>query len=145
MLASLDGIIQANEVLTDTKAVEWIAKDWKVYAYIFFLIKPNYQAPILDLKSGQEAWKKLVSEHKKDNATTCIRLRQQFYSLSHNPSLSIVVFIDTVLSIARQLASIGHKLDNLEISDKLLIGLHQSWAPVRTALTLCEKSEKPEI
>ena len=29
--------------------------------------------------------------------------------------------------------------------DKLLIGLHQSWAPVRTVLTLREKTEKPEI
>ena len=27
----------------------------------------------------------------------------------------------------------------------LLIGLHKSWAPVHTALTLDEKSEKPEI
>jgi hypothetical protein len=116
-----------------------------VYAYIFFLVEPNYRAPILDIKSGREAWNKLVSEHEKDNATTRIGLRQQFYSLSHDPSISIVVFIDTVTSIARQLTSIGHKLDDLEISDKLLIGLHQSWAPVRTALTLREKSEKPEI
>jgi hypothetical protein len=116
-----------------------------VYAYIFFLVEPNCRAPILDLKSGREAWKKLVSEHEKDNATTRIGLRQQFYSLPHNPSLSIAVFIDAVLSIARQLDSIGHKLDDLEISDKLLIGLHHSWAPVRTVLTLREKSKKPEI
>jgi hypothetical protein len=145
MLASLDGVIDAEEVPTEAKAPEWAAKDRKAYAYIFFLVEPNYRAPILDIKSGREAWNKLVSEHEKDNATTRIGLRQHFYSLSHNPSLSIVVFIDAVLSIARQLASIGHKLDDLEISDKLLIGLHQSWAPVRTALTLREKSEKPEI
>jgi hypothetical protein len=144
MLASLDGVIDAKEV-PDTKAAEWTVKDRKVYAYIFFLVEPNYRAPILDIKSGREAWNKLVSEHEKDNATTRIGLRQQFYTLSHNPSLSIVVFIDAVTSIARQLASIGHKLDDLEISDKLLIGLHQLWAPVRTALTLREKSEKPEI
>ena len=145
MLASLDGVIDAEEVPTEAKAPEWAVKDRKAYAYIFFLVEPNYRAPILDIKSGREAWNKLVSEHEKDNATTRIRLQQHFYSLSHNPSLSIVVFIDAVLSIARQLASIGHKLDDLEISDKLLIGLHQSWAPVCTALTLREKSEKPEI
>jgi hypothetical protein len=55
-------------------------KDRKTYAYLFFLIEPNYWAPIIDIKS-----------------------------------------------------------------DKLLIGLHQSWAPVRTALTLRDKIEKPEI
>ena len=114
MLASLDEVIDAGVVPTDKKAAEWITKDRKVYAYIFFLVEPNYRAPILDIKSGREAWNKLVSEHEKDNATTRIRLRQQFYSLSHNPSLSIVVFIDAVISIARQLASIGHKLNDLE-------------------------------
>jgi hypothetical protein len=48
-------------------------------------------------------------------------------------------------SIVRQLGTICHKLDDLEITNKLLIGLHKSWAPVCTALTLCEKSKKPEI
>ena len=55
------------------------------------------------------------------------------------------MFIDAIFSIVQQLSAIGHKPDVLEISDKLLIGLHQSWAPVRTTLTLREKSEKPEI
>ena len=72
-------------------------------------------------------------------------LRQQFYSLTHDPAVSIAVFIDAVFSIVRQLGAIGHKPDDLEVSDKLLIGLHQSWAPVRTALTLRERSAKPEI
>ena len=72
-------------------------------------------------------------------------LRQKFYSLKHDPAVGIAVFIDAVFSIVRQLGAIGHKPGDLEISDKLLIGLHQSWAPVRTTLTLCEKSEKPEI
>ena len=47
--------------------------------------------------------------------------------------------------VVRQLAAIGHKLGDLEISDKLLIWLHQSWVPVRTVLTLRKKTEKPEI
>ena len=76
---------------------------------------------------------------------THIGLWQQFYSLLHNPSLSIIVFINIILSITQQLAAIGHKLDDLEISDKLLIRLHKSWASVHTALTLREKSKKPEI
>ena len=145
LLAGLDGIIDAEEIPTGTKAAEWTAKDRKTYAYLFFLIELNYRAPIIDIKSGREAWKKLVSEYEKDTATTRMALRQQFYSLTHDPAVGIAVFIDAVFSIVRQLGAIGHKPDDLEISDKLLIGLHQSWAPVRTALTLREKSAKPEI
>ena len=103
------------------------------------------QITIVDIKSGREAWKKLISAYKKDSATTRMALRQQFYSLTHDPAVGIAVFIDAIFSTVRQLSAIGHKPDDLKISNKLLIGLHQSWAPVRTPLTLHEKTEKPEI
>jgi hypothetical protein len=103
------------------------------------------QITIVDIKSGREAWKKLISEYKKDSATTRMALHQQFYSLTHDPAVGIAVFIDAIFSTVRQLSAIGHKPDDLKISNKLLIGLPQSWAPVRTALTLHEKPEKPEI
>ena len=72
-------------------------------------------------------------------------LCQQFYSLMHDPAVGIIIFIDAILSIVQQLGAIGHKPDDCKISSKLLIGLHKSWAPICTALLLCEKSEKPEI
>ena len=52
LLAGLDGIIDAKEVPTGVKAVEWMIKDRKTYAYRFFIIEPNYRAPIIDFKSG---------------------------------------------------------------------------------------------
>jgi hypothetical protein len=140
LLAGLDGTIDAEEVPTGATV-----KDRKTYADLFFLIELNYRAPIVDIKSGCKAWKKLIAEYEKDSATTRMALRQQFYSLTHDPAVGIAVFIDAVFPIVRQLGAIGHKPDDLEISDKLLIRLHQSWAPVRTALTLREKSEKPKI
>jgi hypothetical protein len=41
---------------------------------------------------------KLVTEYEKDSATTCMALRQQFYSLTHDPTVGIAVFIDAVFS-----------------------------------------------
>ena len=146
LLAGLDGVIDAEEVPTGAKAAtDWTTKDRKMYAYLFFLIKPNYRVPIIEIKSGREAWKKLVAEYEKDSATTRMALHQQFYSLMHDPAVGITVFIDAIFSIVRQLGTIGHKPDDLKITNKLLIGLHKSWAPVHTALTLRKKSEKPEI
>ena len=71
-------------------------------------------------------------------------LCQQLYSLMHDPAVGIIIFIDAIHSIVQQLG-VGHKPDDLKISNKLLIGLHKSWAPICTALLLCEKSEKSEI
>jgi len=99
LLAGLDGIIDAEEVPTGAKATEWNSKDRKMYAYLFFLIEPNYHVPIINIKSGREAWKKLTAEYKKDTATTHMALCQQFYLLTHNPAVGIAVFIDAIFSI----------------------------------------------
>ena len=72
MLGSLDEVIDAGVDSVGKKDAGWIEKDRKAYAYIFFLVEPNYRALILDIKSGREAWNKLVSEHEKDNAKTRI-------------------------------------------------------------------------
>ena len=56
LLAGLDRVIDAEEVPTGVKATSsWTVKDCKMYVYLFFLIEPNYCAPIIDIKSGQEA------------------------------------------------------------------------------------------
>ena len=144
LLAGLDGIIGA-EVPTDPEAAAWMAKDRKVYTYIFFLINPNHCAPIIKLKSGHDAWKKLVAKYKNDSATTHMILCQQFYSVMHDPSASITVFIDAVYSVAHQLKAIGYEPTDLEISDKLLIGLHQLWSPIHTAFTFHEKPKALEL
>lgn len=114
LLAGLDGIIDAENISTGMKAAEWMAKDHKMYV---FLIEPNYHTLIVDIKSGQEAWRQLISEYKKDSATTCMALHQQFYSLTHDPAISIVVFIDAVFSI-------GYKPDGLEIGDNSYGAMH---------------------
>ena len=57
LLAGLDRIIDAADIPTVSKATEWNSKDHKLYVYLFFLIKPNYYAPIIEIKSSQEAWK----------------------------------------------------------------------------------------
>ena len=60
-------------------------------------------------------------------------LCQQLYSLMHDPAVGIIIFIDAIHSIVQQLG-VGHKPDDLKISNKLLIGLHKSWAPISTGV-----------
>jgi gag-polypeptide of LTR copia-type len=110
LLAGLDGIIDAEDIPTGTKAAEWTVKDRKTYAYLFFLIEPNYRAPIIEIKSRREAWKKLVAEYEKDSATTRMALCQQFYSLTHDPAVGIAVFIDAVFSIVVSSVNCFHNI-----------------------------------
>src|ERR1700683_3107133 len=66
-----------------------------------------------------------------------MNLCQWLYSLSHNPTVGVMPFVNEVLTVVRQLESIKRKLQLDEITDKLLIGLHSSFAAVQTNLSLC--------
>jgi hypothetical protein len=66
-----------------------------------------------------------------------MNLHQHLYVLSHNPVIGIIPFINDILTVVHQLKSINHKLTKEEITDKLLIGLHSSFAAVHTNLLLC--------
>jgi hypothetical protein len=72
-----------------------------------------------------------------------MNLQQQLYSLSYNPTAGIMPFVNEVLTIVCQLKSIKCKPMKDEIMDKLLIGLHSSFATICINLTLC--SPEPSI
>jgi hypothetical protein len=92
---------------------------------------------IVEIKSGRDAWAALKAEHEKDTPSTCMNLRQHFYALSHDPTVGVMPFVNDVLTVVCQLESIKRKPMKDEITDKLLIGLHSSFAVVRTNLSLC--------
>jgi hypothetical protein len=63
-------------------------------------------------------------------------------ALFYHPQSRIPVadFIKGVLLVAYKLDPMSHKLSDTEISDKILIGLDNSWSPVHITLTLWSTS-----
>ena len=61
----------------------------------------------MELKSGHEAWAALKAEHEKDTSSTQINLHQHLYALSHHPAVSVMLFVNEVLTVVHQLKSIN--------------------------------------
>ena len=120
-----------------------LKRDKKAYAHIWFLVEPNCRDTIIELKSGRDAWAVLKAEHEKDMLSTRMNLCQCFYALSHDPAAGVMTFVNDVLTVVRQLESINRKPQKDEITDKLLIGLHSSFAAVRTNLSL--RTPEPSV
>jgi hypothetical protein len=129
-----DIVNPADAILTAAAALK---HDKKAYAHIWFLVDLNSHNSIIELKLGREAWAALKAEHEKDTPSTRMNLCQHFYSLSHNPAIGVMPFVNDVLSVVWQLESIKHKPQTDEITDKLLIGLNSSFSAVCTNLLLC--------
>ena len=90
LLAGLDRVIDAEEVPTGAKAAtDWTTKDRKMYAYLFFLIEPNYRGllstsnPVAKLgKSLLPSMKRTVPQHAWRFANNSIHSRTTPLSVS---------------------------------------------------------------
>jgi gag-polypeptide of LTR copia-type len=93
--------------------------------------------------STLKAWISLLSHFQKSTMPQRIAARQQLYSVVHDPSKPIDVFIFGVTSAAKVLADLGHKVEDTEIKDILLMKLDDSYASVRTSIMTCQ--EEPDL
>ena len=77
-----------------------------------------------------------LSEVRRFNCCLLCLRGDYLYALSHNPVVGIMPFINNILTVTCQLKSINRKPTKDKITDKLLIGLHSSFATVHTNLSL---------
>lgn len=134
-LEDLGDTINSSPPSDAVELVKWTKMDKKAYAVLHFTIEPEQCDCIRSLTGANAAWTALKSEFEKDTPATRMNLRQQFYSISHDPSIGVTPFITSVLAISRQLTDMGHAPKDSEITDKLLTGLHSSFSSIRTVLS----------
>ena len=77
--------------------------------------------------STLRAWPSLLSHFQKSTMPRRIAARHQLYSVVHDSSKPIDVFIHSVTSAAKVLADLGHKVDDIELKDILLMKLDDSY------------------
>jgi hypothetical protein len=82
----------------------------------------------------------LCKKFETDKASLWLMLRQHLYSLHHDTKDPVSTFIDTVRTITRQLSDIGRPVLNDETGDIIILGLHKSFVPIRSAL-LAQKTQ----
>lgn len=114
---------------------DWIRMDERAYSIIYFLIDVDYRGLIGDVNSGAEAWKILKEEFQKDSAAQRLALRHELYSITHDATKRVGVYIEAIQSTRRQLKAINHDTSDEEISDLILLRLHPSFALIRSTLS----------
>ena len=83
---------------------------------------------------GSNTWPLLKAEFEKVVASNHLNLHNNFYNVTHDPSKPVTEFINTIQSISHQLAAIKHPLNATEITNMIILCLHESFSSVRSAL-----------
>ncbi len=117
------------------EAEKWVRNNERAYSMLYFLIGADYRSLIADVSTGVEAWKLLKDEYQKDSSALRLALRNQLYSVRHDPKQPVGVYIEAVRSVARQLRAIGHEPTDEDLADLILLRLHSSFSSVRSALS----------
>ena len=118
----------------------WEAKDRCGYSLLYFLLGSNYHSIITELSSGSAAWNTLKGKYKKDSSATHLTLCNQFYTIHHDPSCPVSIFIDAIQSIAHQLKAINYAPGKNEVEDIILLCLDATFEPVWSSLITQKKS-----
>ncbi|KAF7345508.1 hypothetical protein MVEN_01569300 [Mycena venus] len=131
-----DIVSGAKKKPSDTDEGEkWTRNNERAYSMIYFLISADYRSIIADVSTGVEAWRLLKDEYQKDSSALRLALRNELYSIRHDPKHPVGVYTEAVRSVARQLKAIGHAVKDDDLADLILLRLHPSFSSIRSALS----------
>lgn len=123
---------------------ECVKIDKQLVFYIWSRVDAQFRYLVQDSRSSAlQAWIALLTHFQKSTMPRRIAARQQLYSVTHDPSKPIESFIHSVTSAAKVLADLGHKIEDTEIGDILLMKLDESYAGARTTIMTCK--EEPDL
>jgi len=130
----MDGIITGSLPSGSSELASWKKLDRQIIAYIYTKVDPDYQYLIQDLESGQEAWKALRSHFEKSTMGHRMQARENFYSVTHDPSKPIDFYIQSLKAAKSKLSALGVQVDDTEFMDVLLMHLDPSFYTIRTTI-----------
>jgi hypothetical protein len=118
--------------------------DKQLIFHIWSRVDAELRYLVQDAKSSALlAWTSLCFHFQKSTMPRRIAARQQLYSVVHDPSKPMDIFIHSVTSAAKVLADLGYKVEDTEIKDLLLMKLDDSYATVRTSIMTAK--EEPDL
>ena len=109
---------------------DWETKDKHGYSLLYFLIGSDYCSIITELSSGSAAWNALKGKYEKDSSAMWLTLCNQFYTIRHDPSHPVSIFIDAIQSIVHQLKAINYALEMNKVEHIILLHLDATFEPV---------------
>ena len=113
--------------------------DKEVMWLLYSKLAPEYQYLGDNVASAQDLWTKCVGAFEASNMTSRMNARRDFVHTLHDPSKSVDLYISAIEDAVTRLDRLGVKPTDSEISDTLLMNLHESLSSTRTTILTAEK------
>ena len=122
--------------VADNIVAEWQTKKDKAMGIMSIHMEDEQQNLIDDVYDPHDAWNNIKTHHQKDTLVQKLRLRRQLYQMSYAEGQSVLVYINSVKDVAKQLIAIGVNIPDTELAQVLLMGFVKvpGYSPLLTAL-----------
>ena len=117
-----------------TDAAKWDKRDSTALGLIWASTHADFLFLVEEEASGSACFAKLKKKFETTSFARRVELRKRFYSIEHDPSKLINIYIQQVLDAKGQLVAIGHKIEDVEVKDVILMNLHSSYETVKLSL-----------
>ena len=117
--------------------------DKKLVMPIWSSIQPELQYLVEGKTSSLACMAAIQAHFQKSTMPRRIQAREAFYSIKHDPSKPISVYLHEVESAKQVLSNLGCKIDDTELKDVILMNLHSSWHTIRTSILTAK--EEPDL
>lgn len=136
-----DKVEDRPPALTDASSTEdkaanraWTRRQNKALAVIYLHVGDRQQALIRSFVTPKDAWEALMKQYAKPSLTRRLMLRSQFHSHSMSEGGSVLDHVNSIRTLAEQLAAINDPVDEDLMVIQLLNGLPSSWGSLIVAL-----------
>ena len=117
-----------------TEAAKWDRRDSTALGLIWASTHADFHFLVEEETSGSACFAKLKTKFETTSFARRVELRKRFYSVEHDPSKPIDIYIQQILDAKGQLVAIGHKIEDVEVKDVILMNLHSSYETVKLSL-----------
>ncbi len=115
------------------------ALDKRMLPYLYGKVAEEYQYLIEDETSAVSAWKELKGQFEKTSMSNRMVARRALYSIEHDPSQDIAVFLHAIKTAVTRLTALGVTIGEQEQKDIILMNLHLSFHTARGVILTTAK------
>lgn len=118
----------------DQAAFKAQVKDWDAKSTILLCIDLSYQHRFSTIPTAPKIWTTLAKRYGSVSRTRRCQYRAAFWNASHNPSLHVDTYINTVVAAACQLQQIDIDISDDNIAETIVYNLDTSWQAIKAPL-----------
>lgn len=135
-------VFDEGNITNEAEIKLWEAKDVQACSLIYATVNSAVKDSIINCGNAHQMWQKLSTQYMQNATDSRHILKQQFFELKFDPKKDIASHINEIECIVKQLKDIGEEVEEIDITNKIICMLPQSFRNFITVWDAAPENDK---